>query len=140
MFWRVHHSWAPEFCPENASSAPWGWALTAEDCPMCDENGQIWDDEQNDWVDCPYHGLAARAPGYSCCENPVDLVRYFEARGGCPNEMPIVVFSGNIVGWGPDHEPLVIPRIRPRPRWLTYGQVRDLVMSRERKDAPGAKP
>jgi hypothetical protein len=126
MFWRVHHTDCPPFSPENASSAPWG--QEEQICPRCNGAGYIT--RRGAEEDCPRCGgtgvvEAERVPGYSCCESREALVEYFEARGGLPENAPVVVFSGRVVGHGPDGEPLVIPRMNhPRPRWFTWGQIK----------------
>ena len=47
--------------------------------------------------------------GYSAMESAEELVRYFNARSGVADDAPIVVFTGVVIGTGPDNEPLVIP-------------------------------
>jgi hypothetical protein len=123
MFWRVHHPDCPPFAPENASSAPWGQEETF--CPRCRGRGYVVrpDGDELECHRCEGEGVVPveRVPGYSCCESREALVKYFQARGGLPEDTPVVVFSGRVVGHGPDGEPLVIPRMnRPRPRWFTW--------------------
>jgi len=138
-YWRVHHSDCPEFSAENATNAPWGWVEHAEDCPFCDDDGHLWSEAHGDYIPCPFHGVENRALGYSCCESPTDLVNYFEARGGAPDDAAVVVFKGRMVGHGPDGEPLVIPHDdRPRPRWLRYGQVKSALEGRHGRDIQNA--
>lgn len=76
--------------------------------------------------------LRSRQRGYSCCETPEALVAYFQARGGLPDDTPVVCFAGHVVKAGADTgEMLVVPAERPRPRWFTWGQVRRVVEKRE---------
>lgn len=131
MFWRVHWLDCPQFSAENATSAPWGTAASADECSWCDENGEIYDEATDEYVACPYHGAQARTDGYSCCESPEQLVSYFGHRAGCPDDMPVVVFAGRIVDHGPDLESLVIPRLKPRPRWLRYGDIERAITGRQ---------
>jgi hypothetical protein len=125
MFWRAHYPDCPEFSSENASSAP--WSAEEESCTVCRGTGFITRNGYED--ECPKCGGTGvtdieRQRGYSCCESRKALVRYFESRGGLPDDCPIVVFGGDIVGFGMDNEPLVVPRDFPRPRWTTWGRVR----------------
>lgn len=119
MFYRVHRHGIPEFNADNAYSSPWGM----EYCPHCDGEGYIpWEDDR----ECPHcHGTGEppRQRGYSCCESSEDLVSYFESRGGCDDDVPVVIFSGEVVGTGEDGEPLVVPKSFPKPRWTTYKQI-----------------
>ena len=113
MFYRVHHKDCPEFSVDNAWSMTWGgWGEMApcpcgghEDCPHCGGTGEV---------------DAQPVRGYSCCETPEALVRYFEARS-CDDDAPVVVFEGAELGRGEDNEPLVVPtRVIG---WTTYGEL-----------------
>lgn len=80
IFWRMHWFDCPEFSADNASTAGWG-APSSE-----------------------------REEGYSCCWSLDDLRRYFYNRM-VPNDQDgvVIAFDGNLVGKGPDLEPLAIP-------------------------------
>jgi len=81
-----------------------------------------------------------RQRGYSCCEDPEDLVRYFEARGGLPDDTPVVCFSGRVLRGGSDTgEVLVIPAERPRPRWFTWAWLRRAVENRRARALNGRR-
>lgn len=135
MYWRVHWDAPGTFSPENAWSAPWGTASTADECALCDEDGEMFDEALNEFVPCPYHGQANRSEGYSCCESRQALVEYFAARGGCAGRQRIVIFAGQVASFGPDMEALVVPTMtKPRPRWTTWGRITRRGISAERGD------
>ena len=132
-FWRAHYPDCPPFSPENASSAGWSETLSGE-CAVCGGSGDVECTrchgegcERCDWTGfrpcatCEGDGKARRVEGYSCCTSRERLVQYFAGRGGLPDDCPIVIFTGRVVGFGQDGEPLVVPQMtRPRPRWTSW--------------------
>jgi hypothetical protein len=116
VFVRLHWSDCPEFCADNATTAPWGAEFMpcprhhgfegADGCHVCGGEGEI---------------PVERESGYSCFNNPIALIKYFETRGGGEGER-VVIFRGNEVGTGPDSEPLAIPT--EIITWTTYEELR----------------
>ena len=141
-YYRVHWSDCPEFCAANAQSLPWG-ERDGVVCGRCDGAGYVTrrDGSEAECSGCGGAGFVAPEPepGYSCCQSAEDLVRYFRGRIEPDDDEPVVIFAGDIVGVGPDGEPLVIPAALPRPRWTTYGAVRRAVERRAQR-GPGHRP
>lgn len=160
IYWRVHWPSAPAFSPESASSAPWsddraicdaclgsgrrtrGTVAPCAACggafePRCQCGGTGYVAEVQDIGACRRcRGTGRnlryrRDRGYSCCESPEALVAYFASRGTVPDDLPVVAFAGRVLGAGMDGEPLVVPRLRPRPRWMAFSDVRAVVEQRE---------
>lgn len=154
IYYRCHLSSLP-FSPENAYSSPWG---TGEDgtCGVCQGVGKVEKPYQDTcWecggagegcgcdhgimtyyreVPCPYcqgTGKAKRLRGYSCFKSPEALSNYFFLRGGMSDNATVVIFTGEQVGVGPDGEPLVVPKTFPRPRFITWGQMQDILVRRQ---------
>ncbi len=121
MFYRVHRNDIPAFSAENAFSSPWGEDIN-QPCPKCEGTGEYFNSRMQTMRECPdCNGTGQvdiRVRGYSCCESAEMLIRYFENRGGCEDNVPVVIFHGRQVGSGTDNEPLVVPA--GRPRWTTY--------------------
>lgn len=139
MFWRVHWKALPSFGPQNAKSIVWG-QREGEPCFRCDGTGDkfVFNDVTGkmDRHVCPYcsgTGVGIATPGYSTCIDAEELYNYFEWRGlPTDDDADIVVFSGTVVGVGEDGENLVIPKEKPRPRFLKPSKVWALVDARRR--------
>ncbi|MFJ6215081.1 hypothetical protein ACIQGZ_17355 [Streptomyces sp. NPDC092296] len=139
VFYRLHWSDCPPLTPDNAWSAPWragdtrrspdgsgAWCLSCDGtgkdwrpCPRCDEDpdhtptcehcdGQGAIDE---CATCDGTGWEPCVHGYSCTENPEDLLAYFAERHmtSMLTGEPVVVFEGQQVDTGCDGEPTAIP-------------------------------
>lgn len=119
IFYRLHREEAPAFCAENAYSAAWGQAFSADgrryECPVCDGSGEsCWNCNGEGWFECEY--------GYSCCTEAAELLEYFDRHCPPDDSDPVVVFEGVRVGSGLDGEPLAVPeRII---EWTTIGVLR----------------
>jgi hypothetical protein len=122
-YYRLHCSDAPEFSADNAWSAAWGEAFTADgsqyECRACDGTGEFLDDR---CPDCSGEGVIDADRGYSCCGSASELVEYFDWHCPADDSDPVVEFDGEHVGNGLDGEPLVVPTAVVR--WTTIGQLR----------------
>jgi len=135
MFYRVHWFDCPEFSPENAESIDWG--LRGQDvmCPRCNGSGYIKRGEYEDYCpDCDGAGVveAQPVPGYSCCESPEGLIKYFDSRVEPDDSETVIEFSGRIVGWGTDNEPLVIPDML-HVRKMTWAEFKGILQKGGKK-------
>lgn len=135
-YWRVHWHDCPEFSAENAKSVAWdGWDAA---CPICNGEGTIeklverWtdDDELEEVLSdiecshCKGNGVITPQDGYSCCESAKELSKYFRRRLLPTNtDAKIVVFSGEVVDYGIDGEPLVVPDMEADIYWLDPEEV-----------------
>jgi len=154
VFYRCHFSNRP-FSQENAYSLPWG--SENGKCGVCKGTGVIEEPYRSTChscggaggedchcdggtaryfrtVSCRYckgTGEAIPLRGYSCCRTPEGLSNYFFLRGGMHDSAPVVIFTGEEVGTGPDGEPLVVPAEFPRPRWITWGEMLDILVRRK---------
>ncbi len=112
IYWRVHWSHSKPFSVENAKSVSWAVTDTIDEdveCWSCDGEGYVEDEE---CIDCNGTGIRLKEgqEGYSCFDNPQQLIRYFNR--GLPepdSNQPVVAFTGTEVGYGEDGEPLVVP-------------------------------
>lgn len=131
FFYRVHWRDCPEFSPENAESIAWGMRDHEVMCPRC--CGNLFVKQGKYEIECPEcEGTgtvyAEPQPGYSCCESPKKLYKYFNSgsRFEPDDNEKVIEFSGKIVGCGADDEPLVIPDMK-HVREMTWAEFKKLL-------------
>lgn len=110
IWYRVHWSDCPEFSADNAWSGLWGPARSDDgsqsECTGCGGSGELFIGEPcpecdgTGWMDCE--------PGYSCVDDPADLINYFAGRGE-PTGETVIVFTGRQASTCIDGYPTVIP-------------------------------
>jgi len=140
LYWRVHWADCPDFSAGTAYSAPWGAERCEDDpsryrCVACDGAGVDYTDlmcgtcrgsgcagcdgtgVSATCVSCAGEGSIECDPGYSACTSAEDLRSYFQGREPDPGEQ-VLVFEGELAGYGLEGEPLVIPtQVVARTTW-----------------------
>lgn len=125
LYYRVHWRDCPPFAPENAKSIDWSLRGQDTPCPRCQGEGFIVRaDYEETCPECDGACVVEARPveGYSCCESIEKLDAYFSARI-IPDDPEVVIeFSGRLVGWGTDNEPLVVPDMH-HVKYTTWGEI-----------------